>query len=246
MAARARVLVTRPAEDAAPLAHALEERGFAVLTEPLLQIRLFDGPAPDLSGVQALAFTSANGVRALVHAAPEGPAAGRPAFCVGPATAEAAGKAGFGEVISADGDVGALGRLIAGRLDPQGGAVLHVAGSERAGDLAGRIEAAGLRARRVVLYEAAASDALSAEARSAIEAGEVGWALIFSPRTAGLFVTLMQDAGLAAQASVICLVALSAAVAEAAAALPWGEVRVAAAPRQDALLAALGPAPEGM
>lgn len=246
MAARGRVLITRPAEDAGPLAQALEARGFNVLIEPLLHIRMLDGPAPDLAGVQALAFTSANGVRALVHAAPDAPAAGCPAFAVGPATTEAARVAGFADVISADGDVGALAELIAGRLDPEAGAVLHVAGSHRAGDLAGRIEAAGFHARRAVLYEAEAAEALSPETRAAIAAGEVGWVLIFSPRTAGLFVTLMQGAGLGALANAICLAALSPAAAEAAAPLSWGEVRVAVAPRQDALLDALGPAPEGI
>jgi uroporphyrinogen-III synthase len=245
MATRRRVLITRPAEDAGPLAHELAARGFAVLIEPLLSIRFLDGQVPDLIGIQALAFTSANGVRALLHAAPAAPAAGCAVFAVGPASAAAARAAGFRDVISADGDVGALGRLIAGRLDPDGGAVLYVAGSHIAGDLSGRIEAAGLRARRAVLYEAATSEALSAEARAAIAAGDVGWVLIFSPRTAGLFVTLLQDAGLADRVRGICLVALSPAVAAAAAALTWGEVRVAAAPRQDALLDALGPAPEG-
>ncbi len=245
MAARGRVLITRPAEDAGPLAHALEGRGFSVLIEPLLRIRMLDGPAPDLAGVQALAFTSANGVRALVRAAPEACAAGCPAFTVGPATAEAARVAGFADVISADGDVGALADVIAGRLEPEAGAVLHVAGSHRAGDFAGRIEAAGFHARRAVLYEAVAAQALSPETRAAIAAGEVGWVLIFSPRTAGLFVTLMRRAGLAALANAICLAALSPAVAEAAMPLPWRDVRVAAAPRQDALLEALGLAPEG-
>ena len=244
MAARGRVLITRPAADAGPLAHALEARGFSVLIEPLLRIRMLDGPAPDLAGVQALAFTSANGVRALVHAAPEAPAAGCPAFAVGPATAEAARIAGFAEVISADGDVGALADVIVGRLEPEAGAVLHVAGSQRAGDLVGRIEAAGFHARRAVLYEAVAAEALSPETRAAMAAGEGGWGLIFSPPTAGLFVTLMQGAGLATLANAICLVALSPAVAEAAAPLSWGEVRVAAAPRQDALLDILGPGPE--
>ncbi|MDH3240852.1 MAG: uroporphyrinogen-III synthase [Alphaproteobacteria bacterium] len=245
MAARRRVLITRPAEDAGPLADALQARGFAVLIEPLLHIRMREGPAPDLTGVQALAFTSANGVRALVHAAPQAPGAGRPAFAVGPATAEAAKKAGFADVVSADGDVDALGRLIAGRLDAEAGAVLHVAGSHRAGDLMGRLEAAGFRARLAVLYDAVASEGLTPEVRAAIEASGVGWVLILSPRTAVGFVTLMQEAHLAARAVEICLVALSAAVAEAAAPLPWGEVRVAAAPRQDALLEALGRAPEG-
>lgn len=240
MAESRRVLVTRPAVDAGPLAQALEARGFEVRMEPLLEIRFPDQPAPDLSGLQALAFTSANGVRALIHAAPEAAAvAGLSVFAVGRATARAAREVGFDEVISADGDVSSLARLIIGRLQKGKGGVLHVAGSHRAGDLVSRIEAAGIPATRAVLYEAAAVEALSEDAVEEIEAGAIGWVLIFSPRTAGLFVNLMDAAGLATKARAMCLVALSPAVAEAAAALPWGDVRVAVSPDQEALLEAL-------
>jgi uroporphyrinogen-III synthase len=244
MARPRRVLVTRPAEDAAPLARALEARGFAPVVEPLLVIRFIEGRTPDLAGLQALAFTSANGVRALVHAVPGAPAAGLSVFAVGRATAEAARGAGFADVVSADGDAAALARLITGRLAKDAGAVLHVAGSHRAGNLAGRIEAAGLTARRAVLYEAEAAETLSPAAIREIEAGAIGWVLIFSPRTAGLFVTLMERAGLGPKARAMGLVTLSAAVAEAAASLPWGDVRVAAVPGGDALLDALGRAAE--
>lgn len=241
----ARVLVTRPAEDAAPLIRELQARGFDALAEPLLSIRFLDDAAPDLAGVKAFAFTSANGVRALVHAVPDAPRLGVPAFAVGPATAKAARDAGFDEVLSAEGDVDALADLIIGRIGAGAGDVLHVAASRRAGDLVGRITAAGVAARRAVLYEALAADDLSREAVSAIEHGDIGWVLIFSPRTAEQFVTLMSKAGLTEKADAMCLVALSVAVANAAAPLPWGEVRMAATPNQDAVLAALGQAPEG-
>jgi uroporphyrinogen-III synthase len=234
-----RVLVTRSADDAAPLAARLEAEGFTAVVEPLLRIRFLEGAGPDLSGLQALAFTSANGVRALVHAVSDARDKGLAVFTVGSATAKAARAAGFSDVRSADGDVGALARLIIGACTPAAGAVLHVAGSARAGDLLGALQGAGLDARRAVLYEAVAAETLSEPVRRDIEANGIGAVLIFSPRTAGLFVSLMTDAGLALLARGMCLVALSPAVAEAAAALPWGEVKVAEAPEQEALLAAL-------
>ena len=238
------VLVTRPMEDAAPLARALEAGGFTVLVEPLLRIRNLAGGAADLSGLQALAFTSANGVRALAHFAPEAKDKGLAVFAVGPATAEAARAAGFANVRSADGDVARLARLIIEACPPGAGAVLHVAGSARAGDLMGALQGAGLDARRAVLYEAVAAQALSFSLRREIEAKGIGAVLIFSPRTAALFVNLMTDAKLAPLAREMCLVALSPAVA-AAAALPWGAVKVAETPDQASLLAALGQAMEG-
>ncbi len=58
-----RVLVTRPKEDAAPLAAALAARGHETLVQPLLAIEPRPGAEIDLAGVQAVAFTSANGAR---------------------------------------------------------------------------------------------------------------------------------------------------------------------------------------
>jgi len=245
MAAPPRVLVTRAMADAAPLTARLEADGFTVINEPLLRIRFLEGVGPYLSVLQALAFTSANGVRALAHGAPDAKHKGLAVFAVGRATAEAARAAGFKDVTSADGDVGALARLIVGACPPAAGAVLHVVGSAQAGDLMGALQGAGLDARRAVLYEAVAAQALSESLRQDIEANGIDAVLIFSPRTAGLFVTLMTDAGLGPLACGMCLVALSPAVAEAAAALPWGAVKVAAAPEQEALLAALAQVVDG-
>ena len=241
-----RVLVTRPAEDAGPLAEALEARGFEPVLEPLLEIRFLAGAALDLAGVQALAFTSANGVRALVNSAPGANDSGHRVFAVGAATAKAASDAGFEDVISADGDVAALAEVIIAECPPQGGAVLHVAGTRRAGDLVAALEDAGIEAQRVVLYEAVAARSLSESLRHGIAAGEIGTVLIFSPRTAALFVNLMTDAGLAAHAHGMVLVALSPAVVEAASALSWGAVRIADKPDGDALLRALGQPADGI
>ncbi len=244
MAARRRVLVTRPLEDAAPLAARLEADGFTTLTEPLFQIRYFDNGVLELDGVQALAFTSANGVRAFVHNSASALDKDLSVFAVGPATAQAARAAGFGDVRDAGGDGAALARLIIGDCPPGAGAVLHVAGSTRAGDLVGELQGAGITARRAILYDTVAADTLSPGLCREIEAHAIDAVLIFSPRTAELFVTLMVDAGLAPLAQDMVLVALSPAVSEAAP-LPWGAVKVAGAPDQAALLAALAEAAQG-
>ena len=49
-----RLLITRPAEDAATLAQALRDLGVAVAIEPMLFVEYQDGPAVDLSGVGGL------------------------------------------------------------------------------------------------------------------------------------------------------------------------------------------------
>ena len=56
-----RLLITRPREDAEPLAEILRRRGIEVILEPLLEVTYDDGPGVDLDGVQALLVTSAAG-----------------------------------------------------------------------------------------------------------------------------------------------------------------------------------------
>ena len=59
------VLVTRPQQVAIVLESELRERGFSPLLSPMLKITYFDGVVPSLDGVQALIFTSANGVHSF-------------------------------------------------------------------------------------------------------------------------------------------------------------------------------------
>lgn len=235
-----KVLITRPQPEAARLAAALTARGFEPVVEPLLDIRFFpEGGAqlqPALRGAQAVIFTSANGVRAFAAATPT---RSIPAFAVGPATARAARDAGFPLVMSAAGTVGALARLVIDRVRPEGGALIHAAARDRAGDLAGSLRAAGFTFRRVVLYEAVAATGLGAAAVAALTQREMVAAFFFSPRTAATFVRLVDAAGLGDACRNASAIVASAAVAQALAPLVWGQVRIAAAPTEPALVAAL-------
>jgi uroporphyrinogen-III synthase len=232
----ARVLITRPEEDAAPLAEALAARGHRVLIEPLLRIERAD-PPPALDGAaQALLFTSANGVRAFAALSSD---RRTPACCVGDATARAARDAGFATVLSAGGDVASLAALAAARLRPENGPLLHVAGSVVAGDLAGALEAVGFTVRRAVAYRAETAAALTPPTRAALAAGEVDAVLLFSPRTARTFARLVREASLETTLARVSFLCLSRAVADALAPLPHGRLLVAAEPTQEALIALL-------
>ena len=105
----ARLLLTRPEEDARETARRLEERGHQVLVTPLMVIDVLGGGPLDLNGVQALLVTSVNGLRAFMHR--QGGRVPRlPVYAVGDATARVAREMGFKDVKSAGGDVGALAR----------------------------------------------------------------------------------------------------------------------------------------
>ncbi|HWE75651.1 MAG TPA: uroporphyrinogen-III synthase [Stellaceae bacterium] len=232
------VLVTRAEGDAEKLAARLAERGHDSIIENLMTIRFQPEAArsigPFLDGVQAVLFTSANGVRAFADATMRRDFR---AFAVGDATAAAAREVGFADVTSAQGAVDDLAKLVMSRLKAKDGAVFHAAASVTAGDLQGLLEAAGYSVRRAALYVAVESERLSDLTRAAIARHEIDAALFFSPRNAATFVRLA--AGLEEGCKRMVAVALSSAVAEKLAPLPWRRVAVASAPNEPALLATL-------
>ena len=66
-----RLLITRPAEDAEPLARALAQAGHETIIEALMTIVDVTAPDMDMDGAQALLITSANGIRAFARAPAE-------------------------------------------------------------------------------------------------------------------------------------------------------------------------------
>jgi uroporphyrinogen-III synthase len=227
-----KALVTRPREDSEDLVEALRCRGIEAVVEPLLHIRLRDNATLELEGVQALLFTSANGARAAASATADRTLT---VFAVGDATAREAHSLGWVRVESAGGNVEDLARLVAERLKPDAGALLHVAGSAVAGDLVRLL--GGFSVRRTVLYDAEPAESFSPETEALLRGGGIDLAFFFSPRTAARFAALARD--LPVQLDTATAYCLSPAVAAAVRNLGWREVRTADAPAQASLLAAL-------
>lgn len=232
----ARLLVTRPAEQAEALADRLRTLGHEVLVEPMLRIRFLDSALPSLEGVQAILLTSRNGARALAGATDHRDIR---IIAVGDATAEEARAAGFAQVESADGDGAALIDYVAQHLRPEDGSLLHVSGFDVAADVAAELSDKGFQADRVVLYEADVADSLSPALRQTLADRAIDAALFYSPRAARTFASLIEEAGLASQLRTVVALALSEQVAEGIRHLGWREVRVAAAPNEPALLSLL-------
>jgi len=227
-------LITRPRNEADALAALLARRGIVAIIEPMIEIVERDEILPDLGGIQAILCTSANGVRALTRTSSE---RGIRVFTVGDATARAARTAGFREVESAGGDVEDLALLVSRRLRPLDGKLLHVAGSDVAGDLAASLRATGFAVERTVLYEARAADALSATTTRLIGNGEFDLALFYSPRSAAIFASLAKAAKLSAGLAATVAISISAGADAALGKLPFRARLIATAPTQVALLA---------
>src|ERR1700760_3247119 len=94
---RLKIWITRAQPGADATAERVRLMGHEPIIAPLLAVKLAPGVDVSLSGVAALAFTSANGVRAFADLS--GERAIR-VFAVGAATAEAAKAAGFRLVLS--------------------------------------------------------------------------------------------------------------------------------------------------
>ncbi len=219
------VWVTRARPGAEATAVRLRSMGFEPVLAPLFEIRPTAGGPIDLAGVGALAFTSANGLAAFVARSPE---RGLPVFAVGEATAAAAREAGFVSVISADGDVAALARVIATSA-PFGGEVLSPGPAEPAGDLTGALTALGVPARTLVVYE---SVARAPDARTVAVIPGLAAVLLHSPRASRVLAAHLADQ----PAPALTALCLSKAVAAPLRASGLASVRAAAAPTEAALL----------
>ncbi|HEY7609289.1 MAG TPA: uroporphyrinogen-III synthase, partial [Alphaproteobacteria bacterium] len=161
-----------------------------------------------------------------------------PVYAVGDATAAAARAAGYADVVSAGSDAAGLAALLAGRIDPAKGPLLHPAGADQTGDLAGPLRPHGFDLKQAVVYRAAPVPELPPAARAALASGALAGVALFSPRSAEIFADRAEAAGLAAKLAELDAFCLSPAVAAALAGkAAWRAVRIAAKPNAEALVA---------
>ncbi len=231
-----RVLLTRPEPDAERTAAALRILGHDVVAVSLLNVEFLPDVALGAGPWAAILVTSANAARAIALHPRYRDLCALPVFTVGERTAQAMRSAGFGDVTSADGNVGHLARLVAARLKP-GGELLYLTGAERSGDLAAALP--GFTVRTAVIYSAVAVDTLPRAAAEALQSG-VEAVLHFSRRSAETYVRAAHAAGLARTAlggPIHCC--LSAQVAEPLREAGAADIRIASQPNETALLALL-------
>lgn len=236
-----RVAVTRPQPDADRQAEKLIALGHEVIVEPMMSVEFLDVGPLDLSGVQALAVTSRNALRALARRGNSDRAKDMPLYAVGEATAALAESLGFADVHKGGGTSAALASLVSAECDPADGLIVHLAGERLAADLKGDLEAAGYRVRQETLYRTVPVKGFGASTGEALANGAIDGVMLMSPATAQIWARLLVSAGGAVQATDICYFCLSRAVADALGDVPEKNILVADAPREDRLLALVGP-----
>ncbi len=228
------VLITRPLKAAESLKRDLEAKGYATLVEPMLSIERLGSIPPMPDSVQAILLTSANAVPALDDEAKD-----RRIFTVGKATAKAARASGCRDVIAGDGDGAALASLIGKTCRPEDGALLHIGGEVVREDLHRYLEALGFHIHREVVYRALPATRFSNDLLAAWHSHGIAAVLLFSPRTAEIFVRLLIEHGLRGHVDRTAAICVSEATATPCRELDWKEVCLAPQPNQGALIRSL-------
>lgn len=190
-----RLLVTRPDPDAERTAAALRALGHDVLNAPLLNIEPVEAADLDPARYAAVVITSANAPRAIAHHPHRTALAALQVFAVGRHTADAAVAVGFTDVVSAEGDVEELSRLIATRC-PRGASLLYLAGEDRTGDLAADLAREGIDVQTVVVYRVVPVSAFPPPLVDALKHDALDGVVHYSRRTAVTYLRCAQAAGL--------------------------------------------------
>jgi uroporphyrinogen-III synthase len=225
-----RIILTRPVEDAAPLAEKLKRLGHSPMITPLLKIEARPNVSVPAKPYQAICLTSANAVRVLGNI---DAIKNIPLFAVGQQSEQMAKDKGFAQVSAHGGDVIRLHQFLIGHLKPQDGPLLYLSGAETSGDMQSLLQNSGFEVNRIITYDAVKSSL--AQYSAEIQNAEA--VLLYSPRTAKLWAAEIESLKLAQAALRIKHICLSTNVA---ANLPQSWPRaVAATPTEAALLALL-------
>ena len=213
-----RVWITRTQPQADATATRLRAMGLESVVAPVLVSRPVAEVDIDLSGIEALAFTSAAAVRAFADRSPERTL---PVFAVGAATAETARGAGFGSILTGGGDVHALAATIA---EAGPGPVLNPTAREPAADLAALLAARGISATSIAVYETVPTEAATPTDIDAI--------MVHSPRAARIVAGLISPE----RAPALSAFAISEAAAATLRTLAFANIATAPFPDEASLL----------
>jgi uroporphyrinogen-III synthase len=234
------ILITRPQDNAISLANQLQGLGHQVTVDPLLRIlptpkHLLD--LPPLSAFGAIVTTSQQAIRCLADLTPY---RDLPLWCVGTESARNAKNLGFQTIHTAEGSATTLiAQLLKTLVPPLQKPILHASGDTVRVDVAQALQAKGIAAQRVVVYETQEATSFSHEAQQALTTGTLDAALFYSPRTAHVFRNLCRAAHLEQRCTSLTAFCLSDAVKAEICDLPWKKVRTAKKTSTDDLLIAL-------
>ncbi|MEL6413559.1 MAG: uroporphyrinogen-III synthase [Pseudomonadota bacterium] len=227
------IIVTRAEPGATETVERLNAHGLSAVLAPMLSlVELPETQMPDPSALSGLVFTSANGVRTYAARRSD---RHLPAWCVGPATSQAARDEGFKTVHESAGNAVDLAHFIAARTPPPENPLLHVANAAAAGSLKETLGSLGYRSIFAPLYEMRPADALPSEVASLLNQNASVITLLHSEKGASAFAALAKTYALTN-----CIgVAISERASGPLERLNLRAIYTAEAPNEDGLFAAL-------
>lgn len=227
------VWITRTDQNITQSARAVQAAGFTAIAGPLLCVAATGtrGAAPHEEA--SLAFTSPNGVSAFAALSDR---RHYMVYAVGDATADRAKALGFTYIASAHGDVDALAKLI---IKDKPSQIVHYSGVHVAGDLVGALTAAGVTARRQIIYSAQPVRDMPGPAADALARYERLAVLLYSPKGARTFLDVMQRGGYRARYADMTVISLSANIDACLGDYEFAQRLIADKPNETALISTL-------
>ncbi|HTG07252.1 MAG TPA: uroporphyrinogen-III synthase [Bradyrhizobium sp.] len=237
------VLVTRPHPDDEATAAALRAKGFEVMLAPMLRFEPVAFHDDQDARYGAVIVTSANALRGIAPHLEGSRLLKLPLFAVGEHTASAAHRAGFDNVIPANGDAASLrDSVLAGvkakelkKTSP----LLYLAGADLARDLAGELGERGFTVVTHTTYRMIPVSSLPREACEAFAASGIEAVLHYSRRSARAFLDAARAGGVEISALAIPQCCISAAVASVVRDAGAAQVMAAASSNENALFEVL-------
>ena len=234
------VLVTRAADEGARTADKLAASGHDAILSPVLEITPTGAQWP--CGVVDGVLATSTQAFELFSGSPDWPSPEAcrllPLYMVGERTREAARERGFeGRALVAADAKDLASAVVDALADGPPSRLVYLAGRDRKPELEAALKEAGHVVDAVEVYAAQPAEALSEEAASLIEAGEIGAVLHYSRRSADIFLALSREAGVSAES--LAHVAISADAAHPLKAAGVSSVLIAEQPNEQGMLAAV-------
>lgn len=200
--------------------------GWAIIDSPVLRPEALRPALPDAQGYDAVIFTSQVAIDMLrdAHGWRD-----KTAYAVGPATAEAARRAGFSQTVQTGLDAKDLAAFLVSASFKR---AFYPSAEEVSADISLDDP---MRIRRLAVYRMSPSPALAEEFLTAARTRRPAVVPLFSRRSAQAVEALLKEAGITAQNTYLAAVAISADVLKPAAG-PWQRRAVADKPTLEAVV----------
>ncbi len=234
------VLVTRPLDEATRTAAKLTAGGHQAVLSPVLEMTPTGAQWP--SGVVDGVLATSTQAFELFSGTPDWPLPEAcrltPLYVVGERTRASARERGFEGRAFVAADAKDLAKAVVAALaDAPPSRLVYLAGRDRKPDLEAALQTAGHAVDAIEVYAAQPAEALSDEAVSFLEAGEIDAVLHFSRRSAEIFLELAHEAGL--DATQLSHVVISADAAHPLKAAGVSSLQIAEQPNEQGMLAAV-------